>query len=130
MLFLLDIFFDALHIGIIGFNLFGWIFKASRRAHRWLVAATAFCWLVVGPAMGSLGYCPLTDWHWRVKEARGATDLPNSYIDYLLRMAGFHADPQRIDICVGATFAAIVLVTGWLWWREKAARRQVPAAAE
>lgn len=119
MLLILDIFFSALHLGIIGFNLFGWIFRRTRAAHRWLVAATAACWLVVGPLMGTLGYCPITDWHWRIKEARGEKNLPDSYIDYLLRLAGIHAEPQTIDMVVGATFAAVVAVTVFMWWRDR-----------
>ena len=119
MLFLLDIFFDALHVSVIALNLTGWIFARTRRAHRWLVGATAFCWLVVGPLMGGIGYCPLTDWHWRIREARGVRNLPNSYIDYLLQLGGIHANPGLIDICTGAAFAAVVLATGWMWWRER-----------
>ena len=126
MLFLFDLSFDALHLAVIGFNLTGWIFRATRQAHRWLVGATAFCWLVVGPLMGGIGYCPLTDWHWRIKEARGVKNLPDSYIDYLLQLAGVHADPRFIDNCVGTTFAAVVLATGWVWWNE---RREARAAA-
>ena len=91
-----------------------------RRAHRWLVGLTAFCWFAMGPLMGyDVGYCPLTDWHWQVKEARGAKDLPATYIDYLLRKFGVGADPAVIDFVVGAGFAAVVVVAAWMWWREK-----------
>jgi len=119
MLFLLDIFFDALHIGVILFNLTGWMFKTTRKAHRWLVGATAFCWLVVGPFAGGIGYCPLTEWHWNIKQARGIRNLPDSYIDYPLRGMNIHADPARIDFWVGATFAAVVIATGFAWRKER-----------
>jgi hypothetical protein len=120
MLLFADIFFDFLHVFVILFNLAGWMFAKTRKAHRWLVGATGLCWLVVGPVMmGTLGYCPLTDWHWRIKEARGAKNLPGSYIDYLLQLANIHADPNLIDTCVGAAFAAVVIATLWMWRRER-----------
>lgn len=119
MLLFLDILFDALHIVVILFNLTGWIFKVTRRVHRWLVGMTAFCWLVIGPFVGAVGYCPLTEWHWRIKEARGEKHLPGSYIDYLLQGAGFHAAPERIDFATGATFIAVVLATAWAWRKDR-----------
>jgi len=33
-----------------------------------------------------MGYCPCTDWHWQVKVTLGETNLPNSYITYLLEI--------------------------------------------
>ncbi|MFN7112923.1 MAG: DUF2784 family protein [Alphaproteobacteria bacterium] len=115
----LDIFFHALHLFVILFNLLGWAHVRTRRAHRWLVAGTAFFWLVIGPLYGALGYCPLTGWHWDVKTARGEGPLPASYIDYLLQMAGIHAPPQSIDIAVGTVFFAVCVVTLYLWRRDK-----------
>ncbi|MDI1226315.1 MAG: DUF2784 domain-containing protein [bacterium] len=121
MLWFADILFDVLHIGVILFNLFGWIPRRMRFAHRILLAATAFFWLVVGPAIGALGYCPLTDWHWRIKEMRGARNLPGSYIDYLLDLAGITADPQMVQIGTGVVFALTVIATLWMWRRDRMA---------
>lgn len=118
----LDVFCHAVHLFIILFNLLGWVYPRTRRAHRALVAATAFFWLVIGPLYGALGYCPLTDWHWQVKTARGEVSLPASYIDYLLRMAGLYLSPLSIDIAVGAVFLAVCCITLALWWRENRAK--------
>lgn len=30
------------------------------------------------------GYCPLTDWHWNIKQQLGEQHLPNSFIKYCL----------------------------------------------
>lgn len=81
MLQLLDLFFSLLHLLIIGFNLFGWIWKSTRKLHLIFVAATAFSWVVLGIWFG-FGYCPITDWQWQVKEKLGETGLPNSFIKY------------------------------------------------
>lgn len=82
MLHLADILFTILHIVIIVFNLFGWIFPSMRKAHFAVVLVTLFCWFVLGFWFG-WGYCPLTDWQWQVKEKLGATNLPPSFISWL-----------------------------------------------
>ncbi|MEZ0262468.1 MAG: DUF2784 family protein [Alphaproteobacteria bacterium] len=129
-LLLADIAFDIVHLGVIFFNLFGWIWPATRLAHRWLVAATVVCWLGIGAWYGTIGYCPLTDWHWQVKNARGTGTPAYSYIDYLLQMAGIHADPVYIDAGVAVVFISVVAVTVYLWWRDSGltspARRTAP----
>lgn len=125
MLVLADYFFHIIHLAVIGFNLFGWVLPATRRAHRWLVALTAICWLGVGLAVGAIGYCPLTDWHWQVKRALGEEILPRSYIDYLLQLVAIQAAPQSVDIAVGVTFAAIVVITSALWRRDARAAKHL-----
>ncbi len=118
-LLLLDIAFYILHLAVTGFNLLGWIPRAARRLHRWCVGVTAFCWLGAGLWVGTIGYCPLTDWHWRIKQMRGQYDLPGSFITHLLNGAGLYPDPVLVDYGVGITFAVIVLITLVLWWRAR-----------
>lgn len=79
----LDIFFLILHSSLIVFNVFGWLWKKTRRANLILLLTTAGSWLILGLIVGSLGYCPLTDWHFNVLKELGASDLPVSYIKYL-----------------------------------------------
>jgi hypothetical protein len=83
MLKLLDIFFTFLHLAIISFNLFAWIWKKTRRAHLIVAGITLVCWFVLGIWYG-WGYCPITDWQWQVKEKLGETNLPNSFVKYLI----------------------------------------------
>lgn len=115
----LDIFFYILHLLVTGFNLLGWIPKATRRLHRWCVSITALFWLAGGLWVGHIGYCPLTDWHWSVKRMRGETDLPASFITYLANQLGFYPAPPHVDTAAGLTFALIVMITIALWWRER-----------
>ena len=82
MLHFTDILFTLLHIIIILFNLFGWIFPATREAHFICITITAFCWFILGIWFG-WGYCPLTDWQWHIKEQLGETNLPASFITWL-----------------------------------------------
>lgn len=119
MLALADWLFTLLHLLITLFNLIGWVSRATRRVHRWCVAITAFCWIVPGALMGTIGWCPLTEWHWDIKKARGEENIPASFITYMLNRAGFFPDPQRVDAVVGAAFVLIVLMTIFLWMRDR-----------
>jgi hypothetical protein len=81
MLSFLNIFFTIAHLALTGFNLTGWIWKRTRKLHLITLIITALCWFVLGIWYG-WGYCPLTDWHWQVKEKLGEKNLPNSFIKY------------------------------------------------
>ncbi len=70
-----------LHFAIIGFNLFGWIWKRTRKLHFICVIVTAGCWFILGIWFG-IGYCPITDLEWHLKEKLGEHNLPNSFIKY------------------------------------------------
>ena len=94
---LLDFFLTFVHLIIIGFNLTGWIWKSTRKLHFYLVTATIFCWIALGPWYG-FGYCPITDWQWQVKTVLGEQNLPNSFIKYLVdKMSGMDIDSALID---------------------------------
>ena len=84
MLVFLDVLFTLLHCGVIGFNLFAWLFPQTRRAHSLVAGLTLLSWLGLGVYYG-WGYCFLTDWHWEVKRALGQDDLPASFIHYMVR---------------------------------------------
>ena len=111
----------GLHVAIILFNLFGWTVAALRPFHRWCVAITAICWGAIGYMVGNLGYCPLTDWHWQVKEQLGALELPNSFITYLLNQAGFTPAAENVDLWVGGVFVIIIIITLIMWYVDRTA---------
>ncbi|SMO58930.1 Protein of Unknown function [Solitalea koreensis] len=93
-----------LHPCIIIFNLFGWIWKKTRKANLVLLLLTASSWFVLGIFKG-IGYCPLTDWHWQVLRKLGQYNLPNSYIKYLLlRLTGIDLNDRLIDIVTVTSF--------------------------
>jgi len=70
----LDVTFLVLHTILIIFNLFGWIFRKTRRINLLTILLTGSSWLVFAPWYG-LGYCLCTDWHWEVKRRLGETDF-------------------------------------------------------
>lgn len=107
----LDIFLTLVHFALIGFNLFGWIWIKTRRAHLVTVALTAFCWFILGIWFG-WGYCPVTDWQWKIKEKLGETNLPGSFIKYYAdRISGRNIDPSIVDTATLISFLLVIVLT-------------------
>lgn len=106
---LLDITFIIFHTVLILFNLFGWIWKASRRWNLATLLLTAFSWLGLGIWYG-FGYCPCTDWHWMIRRKLGYTDMPNSYIKFLIeQLTGINVSAAVVDTGT-VVFFALALV--------------------
>jgi hypothetical protein len=100
----LDQFFLFFHLGIVLFNLFGWIPRKTRRWNLGLLLLTGASWFVLGLFYG-IGYCPLTDWHWHVLERLGRTNLPDSYMKYILRRAtGVNLSDSLVDTATATGF--------------------------
>ncbi len=111
MLQLYNILLTLLHTVLIFFNLFAWIWQPLRRAHLVCVGLTAASWFILGIWYG-IGYCPFTDWQWRVKEQLGETNLPNSFIKYCADKI-FNADisSSLIDMITLIGFLLAVILT-------------------
>jgi hypothetical protein len=108
---ILDIFFVIFHSSLIIFNLLGWIWKRTRRLNLIILLLTGSSWLVLGLITGTLGYCPLTDWHFTILEKLGRTDLPNSYIKYLAdRLTGLEINASLTDIFTLYSFVATLAI--------------------
>ena len=106
MLAALDWFLTVLHVAIVLAFALLWIPRSTWRWHGRLVAVVAFSWLVIGLFKGAIGYCVLTDLHWRVKRARGATHLPGSFLKYVADyVTGRDVSPALINVAAAAVFA-------------------------
>lgn len=108
----LDWFFMIVHPVIITFNLTGWFFRKTRRANLIVLLLTGASWVILGIWKG-IGYCPLTDWHYRVLAHLGAENLPDSYIAYLFeRLFDRQFSYVTIDwITIGAYLIALFIST-------------------
>jgi len=74
-------------------------------------ALTLSCWLILGIWYG-LGYCPVTDWQWQIKEKLGEHNLPNSFIKYYAdKISGRDIPSLSIDILTGISFGLAVIIT-------------------
>lgn len=108
MLVFLDYFFLVIHTALILFNLFGWAWRRVRFLHLVSLALTLGSWLALGIWYG-IGYCPLTDWHWHVREARGDTDLPHSYLKFLVdELTGLDINARFLDATAVVSLAVVV----------------------
>ena len=111
MLKILDVLLTLLHLAIILFNLFGWMFRTTRKLHLISVILTAASWFILGIWFG-MGYCPLTDWQWSIKEKLGEHDLPSNFIEYFAeKISGTDFSPQLVNALIGVFFAAAALLS-------------------
>jgi len=111
---ILDILLTLFHFVIIGFNLFGWIWKRTRKLHFIVVCTTAACWFILGIWFG-IGYCPITDWDWQIKTKLGEHNLPNSFIKYYADMImGRPVDANLIDTLTAVCFFIAALLSVYL----------------
>jgi hypothetical protein len=117
MLVFLDGFYTVLHLIVIIFNLFGWVWEKTRRIHRNFLLATWGSWLGLGLKYG-LGYCFLTDWHWDVKRRLGVEGLPNSFIHYLFNEIGINISAAMVDWITGVSISIVTCVTAVIWIRD------------
>lgn len=105
MLRFLNVLLTVVHLAIIVFNLFGWIPKVTRKAHFVSVVLTAASWFLLGIWFGT-GYCPFTDWQWRVKEKLGERGMPANFIEYFAeKISGRDFDPSFVNTVTAICFA-------------------------
>ena len=101
----LDMLLTFVHLAIVFFNLFGWIPKATRKAHFVSILLTAVAWFLLGIWFG-IGYCPVTDWQWKVKENLGEHGLPSNFIEYIAeKMTGHDFDSGFVSTVIAICFA-------------------------
>lgn len=119
----LDYFFVLLHGGLVLFNLTGWAWRRTRRIHLATISLTLVSWFGLGIFYG-WGYCPFTDWHWRVKRQLGEIDLPYSYITYYAdKVTGIDWDPFFVETVTVVFAVAALILSCWLNWRDLAYQR-------
>lgn len=110
----LDFLFTLIHLLIIGFNLFAWVFPRTRKLHLYGVAVTLGCWLILGIWYG-IGYCPVTAWQWEIKARLGEQNLPNSFVKYYAdRITGQDINANLIDILTVGLFFFSILTSVYL----------------
>jgi hypothetical protein len=111
MLQIADILLTILHLSIILFNLFGWIPKRTRKAHLVSIFLTAASWFILGIWYG-IGYCPFTEWQWKIKTRLGERNLPDNFIEYYLeKMTGRNFSASFINTLILVCFCAAVVLS-------------------
>lgn len=116
----LNILFHILHLGLLAFVIIGLFFSRLIRFHFPVLVVIWFSWTVLGLYIGTIGYCPLTDWHWQVKRAMGEFGMPPSYIDYIIQQStGTDVDNTTITLFTMAGMLIITIISGlrYFHWR-------------
>lgn len=115
---ILDKLFLLFHTSLIIFVLVGWLWERTRLAHLIMASLIALSWFGLGACYG-IGYCPFTDWHWQVRKNMGETDLPLSYIKFLLdSFLGTDLNSRLVDNASLLLFFAAFLLSAFLSWRD------------
>lgn len=109
-----DLALTIVHCLLIAFNLFGWCLKKTRKANLVCLFITFLSWVGLGYFYG-WGYCPLTDWHWSIKEKLGTTTLPNSFIKYLVdNIFSVNSNAWWIDVATLTSFLIAIICSLWV----------------
>src|SRR5918994_6585332 len=117
----LNIAFFGVHTLWTLFNCIGWMWRRTRPWHLAAVTTTGASWFVLGIWYG-WGYCPCTDWHWRIRERLGYVDPP-SYTQLLFReLTGLDPGTVAADTVTVAVFAASLLLSVVLNLRDRRRR--------
>ncbi len=106
-----DIFFVVFHTALILFNVLGWIWKKTRRLNFYTLILTGASWFILGIFYG-MGFCPLTQWHFEILEKLGHSNLPRSYIQYLIeRLSGFMFNARFVDTITFIVFFIALIMS-------------------
>lgn len=111
MLQFVDFLLTVIHLVVIFFNLSGWLFPRLLKAHLIFVLLTLSSWFLLGIWYG-IGYCPITDWQWQVKEQLGEKYLPASFIKYYAdKLSGKDINAILVDWLTGIGFGIAIIGT-------------------
>lgn len=115
----LNYFFFIFHTVFTLFNIFGWMFRATRKWNLVTLLLTAFSWFVLGIWYG-WGYCLCTDWHWDVRERLGYHDQQSSYIHFLLlKLTGINFNEGLVERGTLIVFVLSLIMSIWLNVRDR-----------
>lgn len=115
---LLNVGFITFHTVLILFNLLGWIWKSTRPWNLVTLLLTGFSWFFLGIWYG-FGYCPCTDWHWQVRRELGYTDMPDSYIKFLIELlTGLDVNAALVDMATVVLFFLALIISSYVNYRD------------
>ena len=120
----IDYFFIVFHSVLILFNVFGWIVPRWRFANLITLSLTAFSWFLLGIWYG-IGYCPFTDWHWKVHNLLGYNDRSNSYIHFLiLKITGINLSENWVERTTVIVFFTAFSISLYFYLKKRILRRK------
>jgi hypothetical protein len=125
ILHIIDYFFILFHTVLILFNVFGWIIPRWRLTNLITLSLTAFSWFIIGIWYG-FGYCPFTDWHWKVRQLLGYHDESNSYIHFLiLKITGIKLPESLVDVATVIIFFTAYFISIYFAVKKRMLKRML-----
>lgn len=111
----LNVVFHGVHISIILFVLLGWALPSLRQLHLALLGLTLGSWFILGQWLG-IGYCPISDMHWKLKESFGEGRPEGTYIHYVLqKLTGKTLSSPRVDKMTTRVTLSLAALSLTLW---------------
>ena len=111
----LNAIFHGAHISIILFALLGWALPSLRQLHLALLGLTLGSWFILGQWLG-IGYCPISDMHWKLKESFGEGRPEGTYIHYVLqKLTGKTLSSPRVDKMTTRVTLSLAALSLTLW---------------
>lgn len=107
-----NVLLHALHVAVIGFSCFGWIWAETRPWHLALAAGIAASWFVVGPLIGQVGFCIVTGAQHAVWRRLDPAAPRPGYVRFLLeRLTGRAVDSRVVVGWTQGVFYATTAVS-------------------
>lgn len=113
MLEVYDYAFTIFHSLFILFVLLGWVHPKTQRIHQIALLLTLIAWVLIGLYIGTIGYCPLTDWQWDIKRQLGYQNLPSSFTEYIAeKVSGYNFKKSHVDVvtALGLAFGVVMAI--------------------
>ena len=107
----------VIHVVFIVFFVTGWVFCETRLWHLVVLGLVGFSWFGLGAFMG-LGYCFITDIHWRLRERMGMIRPSGGYMKFiyhtLLKIDADDLIIDRITYVVAAFCTISSVILSWI----------------
>jgi hypothetical protein len=72
---------------------------------------TAFSWFILGIWYG-FGFCPSTEWHWKVRVKLELYDMPLSYIKFLIdSITDWNVNARMVDMITLLLFLTALILS-------------------
>jgi len=109
---LLDFCLHVIHITLILFFLFGWLFESTRSAHMVVALLMFVSWYGLG-LFFEMGYCLITDLQWKVKRRLNEEPETKYYVKYMVdKITGLDSNPVFINRMSVSVFFVVLALSG------------------
>lgn len=107
----MNVLFHVIHLALIFFFLFGWLWQKTLLAHFIVSVLILLSWCGLGIFYG-FGYCLVTDIQWKIKKRMGEKPYTEYYIKYMVdKVTGLDSNPTKVNAVTEYTFFIILVLS-------------------